>query len=214
MFADSDYEYLVDGLVDYKKLLSLNVTYKSTIWINSKIHKKVLPPIKGSTSNKIPPEQDNIDNCQIKLNSLHFITAEYVHKWRIFKKPQTEFFLLNFIFNAPCSNSGDIFGVSIIKSLLYSCLETCSCFTNKQPDVLSFSYLVPLLSFVLISIDKKKIFCHCTLRLCFAVLSCLHTMQPRCVGPSEKQKGQRSAYIFCIFKPDIKRIKQNWLFKY
>lgn len=126
-----------------------------------------------------------------------------------FLKASDWILFIKFHFQCPCSNSGDIFGVSVIKSLPYSCLETCSCFTNKQPDVLSFSYLVPLLSFVLISIDKKKIFCHCTLRLCFAVLSCLHTMQPRCVGPSEKQKGQRSAYIFCIFKPDIKRIKQN-----
>lgn len=103
---------------------------------------------------------------------------------------------IKFHFQCPCSNSGDIFGVLIIKSLLYSCLETCSCFTNKQPDALSFSYLVPLLSFVLISIDMKKIFLSLRSKivLCCSILSTHHDTL-WCVGPSEKQKGQRSAYF-------------------
>lgn len=121
---------------------------------------------------------------------------------------------IKFHFQCPCSNSGDIFGVLIIKSLLYSCLETCSCFTNKQPDALSFSYLVPLLSFVLISIDMKKIFLslRCKIVLCCSILSTHHENHGALVPPKNKRDKDRP--IFCIFMPDIKRIKQNWLYKY
>lgn len=116
---------------------------------------------------------------------------------------------IKFHFQCPCSNSGDIFGVLIIKSLLYSCLETCSCFTNKQPDALSFSYLVPLLSFVLISIDMKKIFLSLRSKivLCCSILSTHHETMVR--WSLRKTKGTKiglfSAFS-CLTSKESNRI--------
>lgn len=116
---------------------------------------------------------------------------------------------IKFHFQCPCSYSGDIFGVLIIKSLLYSCLETCSCFTNKQLDALSFSYLVPLLSFVLISIDMKKIFLslRSKIMLCCSILSTHHETMVR--WSLRKTKGTKiglfSAFS-CLTSKESNRI--------